>query len=622
MDEFGSPLSGGINAVRRNISSSFFSGAQQQKPDPVTTDLLQQQSLQLTSVSQNLESISRQVSTLDRNLLGVKENLALTEQLERQREGARQNRERILAEQGLREGKESALEAKIQSSLTQPLQRIGIKTQSTLGSLTQFLLTLAGGWLTITGIDLLQALSEGNVDKINALKVRFLGGLTIIAGSLTAISIGIKSSLAILGRFAGAVGRVAFGGLLRAGLKGVQVLLAGLVRKSRGIGKGIFGGGIGGTIGGIVEIIVGNFLFNKAGKIFKLFRNPVKTTKLATETLKKVANPNNITNAIKNIRKVKIPGANRIKDAILGKETFQRVPTKLNTSRFFSGADPTMAGNPLGAPVSMGRKGGLVGFGKNLFKRGKNLVDDGAKAIAKTGIGGKLTGLAKGLPKMGVGKLLGKVFGPLITFFSELTSKDGGIASALAATGGFMAGAKIGAAGGAALGAFFGGIGAGPGAFIGALIGGLAGETLMKSLVKKIMSALGLKDIKVFGNKGKNEKSETELKNLDKTVDKNGDLVSTMDFSADDIKALNEGGKLIDGKVVPVKSNSGNAANQINSFEEKPEVVTLDMGGATNTQNTGGINGGSSKEQQTLPTINFDQNNTHALYATSTTGAG
>ena len=95
-----------------------------------------------------------------------------------------------------------------------------------------------------------------------------------------------------------------------------------------------------------------------------------------------------------------------------------------------------------------------------------------------------------------------------------------------------------------------------------------------------------------------------------------------MNFSDDEIKILNEGGKVIDGKVVPVKSNSGNAANQINSFEEKPEVISVDMGAATNGQNNGGVSGGNSKDQQSLPTINFDQNNTHALYATSTTGAG
>ena len=51
MDEFGSPLAGGIRAVRRNISSSFFGAPRQAQADPVTTDLLQQQSLSLTSIS-------------------------------------------------------------------------------------------------------------------------------------------------------------------------------------------------------------------------------------------------------------------------------------------------------------------------------------------------------------------------------------------------------------------------------------------------------------------------------------------------------------------------------------------------------------------------------------------
>ena len=85
MDEFGSPLAGGIRAVRRNISSSFLSAPQrpQAQPDPVTTDLLQQQSLQLTNVSQQLQGISRQISSVDFNLKSVKENLAVNEQLEK-----------------------------------------------------------------------------------------------------------------------------------------------------------------------------------------------------------------------------------------------------------------------------------------------------------------------------------------------------------------------------------------------------------------------------------------------------------------------------------------------------------------------------------------------------------
>ena len=129
MDEFGSPLAGGIKE-RRNISSSFFGAPRQANPDPVKRPL-QQQSLQLTSVSGQLENISRQVTSLDFSLKGVKENLALNEQLERQREGAKQNRENP-SRARIERRKESALENKTQQSLTQPLQRIGIKTQNTL----------------------------------------------------------------------------------------------------------------------------------------------------------------------------------------------------------------------------------------------------------------------------------------------------------------------------------------------------------------------------------------------------------------------------------------------------------------------------------------------------------
>ena len=617
MDEFGSPIAGGISAVRRNISSNFLSGGQQQKPDTVTTNLLQQQSLQLTSVSQQLQTISNQISTFDRNLNGVKENLALTEQLEKQREGARQNRERILAEQGLREGKESALEAKIQSSLTQPLQRIGIKTQSTLGSLSGFLLTLAGGWLTVTGIDLLQSLSEGNVDKINALKVRFLGGLTIIAGSLTAISIGIKKTLAILGGFAGLVGRVAFGGFLRAGLKGVQVLLAGLVKKAAGIGVGIFGGGL----GAILTEIGGYFAFNRISKflggIFKKSKITSKVTSNLSKTnftkLPPTSSSKNILQQGRNIFK-KLGGSTDKVTSSTSLPGSTKVGLGSKVKRFFVGQ-----GKDVGAMTNPTRTGGLLGRAKGLVTRGKNLVDDGVKAVGKKGILGKLGNLTKGLPKMGIGKLLGKVFGPLITFFSELTSEDGGLASALAATAGFMAGAKVGAAAGAAIGAFFGGVGAGPGAFIGGLIGGLAGETLMKSIVKKIMGALGLKDIKVFGNK---DKKETEGQ---KTIEVDGKLLSEKDYSKEDIELLNSGSAKLDasGNIVPIKSNNGNAAEQISSFEDKPEVVTVDMGGATNGQ-SGGVNasGVSMKEGDSLPNIGFDDNNPHTIYATATTGAG
>ena len=209
MDEFGSPIAGGIRAVRRTVSSSVFNPIsrpvptespnvnpvptqpQAQQTDPVTNNLLTQNSITLNNVSQRLEDISKQIGSLNFSLAGIKENLAISDQLEKQRESAKQNREAILAEQGLREGKESELEKKIQSSLQKPLQGIAAKTQKSLFSLQNFFFILAGGWLTNVGIDLVQSIAEGNLEKIEKLKRIFTLGLVGLGAAFTAFNIGI-----------------------------------------------------------------------------------------------------------------------------------------------------------------------------------------------------------------------------------------------------------------------------------------------------------------------------------------------------------------------------------------------------------------------------------------------
>ena len=274
------------------------------------------------------------------------------------------------------------------------------------------------------------------------------------------------------------------------------------------------------------------------------------------------------------------------------------------------------------------RTGGLFGRAKGLFNRGRNLIDDGVRAGksfvgagvksvkgATTGVMKNLGKLTKGLPKLGVGKLLGKVFGPLITFFAELTSEDGGLVSALSAVGGFLAGAKVGAALGALVGSIVPGAGTGIGAFLGGLIGGIIGEELMKSLSKKIMSALGFKDIKVFGNKEK----------------KNGDVEAEGKFMGGEVtegqpyKVGERGAELFvpftDGEIVPIKSNLSNAASQIGDIEEAPEIITVPMGGSGG-QTQISAPPPAEKPSSTLPVINFDTSNPHTLYATSVTGAG
>ena len=121
-----SPIAGGIRGIRRSVSSSIFTGraVPPPAPDPQTTSLLSQNSLTLTSVSAQLSSISDQILSLNNSLGVIKSNLDISDQLDRQREAAKQKREAILAEQGLREGKESELERKIQTALLAPVRRV------------------------------------------------------------------------------------------------------------------------------------------------------------------------------------------------------------------------------------------------------------------------------------------------------------------------------------------------------------------------------------------------------------------------------------------------------------------------------------------------------------------
>ena len=121
-----SPIAGGVRGIRRSVSSSIFTGraVAPPQPDPQTTSLLSQNSLTLTTVSGQLQNVSAQVGSLTTTLTQIQQNLALRDQLEAQRAAAQQKREQQIAEQGLREGKESDLEQKIQFALLAPFSKL------------------------------------------------------------------------------------------------------------------------------------------------------------------------------------------------------------------------------------------------------------------------------------------------------------------------------------------------------------------------------------------------------------------------------------------------------------------------------------------------------------------
>ena len=190
---------------RSLISPLAFAGggaATPAQPDPVTTKLLNQNSLQLGLVATQITQLNRDVASLNTSLQAISTGLATTQALERQKEQQEQAQEARLAQQQLREGKESVIEKKIEAAAIAPAQKIANKASFTLGKLGNFFLLLIGGWLADNVIDALRARSEGNTKKLNEIKLETLTGLGVIVGVFVA-------SRGALGLLSGSFRRVA-----------------------------------------------------------------------------------------------------------------------------------------------------------------------------------------------------------------------------------------------------------------------------------------------------------------------------------------------------------------------------------------------------------------------------
>ena len=231
MDEeqgLSSPIAGGLRGIRRSVSSSVFSGRAVPPPvsDPQTTSLLNSNSLTLTSISSQLTGINESVGNLNTSLSAIRENLSISDDIEKNKELQKRKREAQLAEEGLREGKESELEKKIQFALLSPVRRVSQVARGILGRLTDSLLFLAGGWLTVQALRFLQFTSEGNIAALKKLKDRFLKDLLLMGGLVLGLTVGFGKVLSIIGRLSARLLQFTFGGVLQRGFG----FLGGLIR--------------------------------------------------------------------------------------------------------------------------------------------------------------------------------------------------------------------------------------------------------------------------------------------------------------------------------------------------------------------------------------------------------
>ena len=91
--------------------------------------------------------MTAQMQSLVGSLQVIGNQITISRQIQEQKDQQEAELENRLAQQKLREGKESQIEKKIQAAALAPAQRIANKAQFTLGRLQNFFISLLGGWL-------------------------------------------------------------------------------------------------------------------------------------------------------------------------------------------------------------------------------------------------------------------------------------------------------------------------------------------------------------------------------------------------------------------------------------------------------------------------------------------
>lgn len=221
-----SPIAGGLSGARRTVSaSSILSrpilGSSLSREiasiaDRDTAAVLEQNQIALQNVTNSINRISGQMILINTSLMNISTLISQNAALENLQAQQKVKQERILAEQKLREGKESIIEKKMQSVLAAPVQKIGARAQFSLLNLMSFFNQLFFGWLLNQGVQTIAALATDNGEKLQEIKDNVLRNLRDVGLTLLALQNGF-------GFFRG--------GLLRIGTRIAQAIALQLFRR-------------------------------------------------------------------------------------------------------------------------------------------------------------------------------------------------------------------------------------------------------------------------------------------------------------------------------------------------------------------------------------------------------
>jgi hypothetical protein len=207
----GSPLSQEVrNALLKKsiIDQSVFrnqlieSENRKREIDNQNVRVIQSQEQALLGFNSNIQALRSDIGKLGTGLASIATLLQQDNAEEISRTRAEQEKERRLAEQQVRIGKENELEQKIQNALVTPVQKLTPKVDDVFGRIGAALGILFGGWLTNQVVQAIQASEDKNTSLFNNIKFNIIKNLAIIGGGLLAIRAGFSIVKNTIGRIA------------------------------------------------------------------------------------------------------------------------------------------------------------------------------------------------------------------------------------------------------------------------------------------------------------------------------------------------------------------------------------------------------------------------------------
>ena len=175
-----------INRPRFRISRySFLTPPSQQNAAmgqgiDLNANAIRQNTAAIQTINGSLANIGGQIALLNKTLVDISTQVRGSALLDQIREQEKQKRERILAEQAVRDNKESGIERKVQSALAKPLQKIGQKAQGVLGRLGRFFTILLAGFLGGQTLKFIGGLITGNENALREVRDTLLRNLKFI----------------------------------------------------------------------------------------------------------------------------------------------------------------------------------------------------------------------------------------------------------------------------------------------------------------------------------------------------------------------------------------------------------------------------------------------------------